>query len=131
MFNNEFCKVEYLEKENVVYLAWKKFSSGENYRKPTLYALEELKKHSDSNFIIDARNGFEDEADDVKWGFEKLLPAMSKTDCKYCIMIMNVVNDIEGEMDMWTKEFSKYFIVKHTTDLDKALKIAKSEKLEN
>lgn len=45
MFNNEFCKVEYLDEKNIVYLAWKKFSSGENYRKPTNYALELLREH--------------------------------------------------------------------------------------
>lgn len=123
MFDNEFCKVEYLEEKNIVYLAWKKFSSGENYRKPTNYALELLRSHNGSNFIIDARNGFEDEQEDVEWGFNELLPNMGKTTCKYCVMIMNEVNNIEGEMDMWTKEFSKYFIVEHTTSYEEAIKI--------
>lgn len=38
-------------------------------------------------------------------------------------MIMSEVNDIEGEMDMWTKEFSKYFKVVHTTSYEKAIEI--------
>lgn len=122
MFDNEFCKVEYLSEENIVYLAWKKFSSGENYRKPANYALQLLREHKSSNFIIDARNGFEDDKKDVEWGFNYLLPNMGKTTCKYCIMIMNEVNDIEGEMDMWTKECLKYFKVKHTTSYEEAIK---------
>ncbi|MDF3002993.1 MAG: hypothetical protein K0Q48_3112, partial [Bacillota bacterium] len=34
------------------------------------------------------------------------------TGCKKVVFIMNEVNEIEDEMDMWTKEFMKYFIVK-------------------
>jgi len=41
-----------------------------------------------------------------------LLPATSNTDCKNVVFIMNEVNEIEEEMDMWTKEFMKYFTVK-------------------
>ena len=37
---------------------------------------------------------------------------MSNTDCKNVVFIMNKVNEIEEEMDMWTKEFRKYFTVK-------------------
>lgn len=123
MFDNEFCKVKYLEQENAVYLAWKKFSCGDNYRKPTVYALNLLKEHKKSNFIIDARNGFEDEKEDVEWGFNELLPAMGRTTCKKCIIIMNVINDIESEMDMWTMELSKYFEVSRTTTFEEALAI--------
>jgi len=34
---------------------------------------------------------------------------------------MNEVNDIEDEMDMWTKEFSKYFTVKKVTCYEDAI----------
>lgn len=64
-----------------------------------------------SNFIVDARHGFEDDSADVEWGFSELLPNMAKTECKYVIFIMEKVPTIEEEMDMWTKEFSKYFTV--------------------
>lgn len=126
MFDNEYCKVEYLKECNAVYLEWKKFSNGENYRKPTLYALELLKENKDSMFVINAQHGFEDDKEDVKWGFEVLLPSMGKTTCKSCIMIMNEVNDIEGEMDMWTAEFAKYFKVIHCISLDEGLKKLKA-----
>ena len=65
MFNTEFCIVDYIEKENVVLLTWKKRCSSDNYRNPVNYALKLLKSNKDSNFIVDARNGFEDEKEDV------------------------------------------------------------------
>ena len=56
-FDSEYCNVKYVLKDNTVLLTWKKFSSFENYRKPTLFALELMKQNSNSNLVIDARNG--------------------------------------------------------------------------
>ena len=72
-------------------------------------------KYANSNFVVDARNGFEDEKGDIEWGFTVLLPAMSNTDCKKVVFIINEVNEIEEELDLWTKEFMKYFIRKSKT----------------
>ena len=112
----------YIEEDNIVFLTWKKFCCYDDYRNPTTYALELLKKYKNSNFVVDARNGFEDEKDDVEWGFNVLLPAMSKTDCRYIVLIMNEVNEIEEEMDLWTKEFMKYFTVKKVSSYAEAIK---------
>ena len=122
-FDSEFCNVKYLSKDNAVLLAWKKFSAFDDYRKPTMFACGLLEKHAGSNLVVDARNGFEDEKEDVQWGFSVLLPAMAKTGCKKVVFIMNEVNDIEEEMDMWTKEFMKYFAVSKVTTYEEALKI--------
>lgn len=121
-FNSEFCNVKYIKEDNVVFLTWKKFCSHDDYRNPATFAVNLLKEHPDSNFICDARNGFEDDKDDVKWGFEVYLPSMADTDCKAVVFIMNEVNEIEEEMDMWTKEFMKYFKVKRTTSYEDGLK---------
>lgn len=121
-FDSKFCNVRYLKGDNVVFLTWKKYCCYEDYRNPTMYALELLKKYPNSNFVVDARNGFEDEKEDVEWGFKVLLPAMSKTDCKVVVFILNEVNEIEDEMDMWTKEFMKYFKVKQVETLEEAIK---------
>lgn len=115
-FDSEFCHVAHIAKDNVVVLTWKKRACFEDYRTPTSFSAELLKQYSGSNFIVDARNGFEDEKEDVEWGFTQWLPAMAKTECKYVIFIMSKTLDIEEEMDMWSKEFGKYFTVKRAED---------------
>ena len=99
--------------KNRVLLIWKKEAKFDNYRKPTTAALELLREYG-CDFVIDARNGFEDEKEDVEWGFSFLLPEMAKTGCRRVWFIMNKVNELEigEEMDMWTSEFKKYFEVK-------------------
>ena len=119
-FDSEFCNVKYLEEEKIVLLIWKKFCCLDDYRKPTIFALELMKQNRNINFVIDARNGFEDIKADVEWGFSFLLPEISKTDCNYVVFIMNKINEIEEEMDMWTKEFMKYFVVKKVEDYSQA-----------
>ena len=125
-FDSEFCNVKYIEDDNIVLITWKKFCCYDDYRNPTTFALELLKKYSNSNFVVDARNGFEDEKDDVEWGFSVLLPAMSNTDCNIVVFIMNQVNEIEEEIDMWTKEFMKYFTVKKVLTYEDAVKFIKA-----
>ena len=124
-FDSEYCNVKYIEEDNVVFLTWKKYCHHDDYRNPTIFAVELLKKHLGSNFICDARNGFEDHKDDVEWGFKVYLPLMAESTCKKVFFIMNEVNDIEEEMDMWTKEFSKYFTVKKVLSYEDAVKVLK------
>jgi quinol monooxygenase YgiN len=120
-FDSEFCSVKYINEDKVVLLIWKKFACGDNYRKPTTFAWELLKEFEGSNFVVDARNGFEDDKADVEWGFQVLLPEMAQTTCKIVCFIMNEVNPIEDEMDMWTKEIGKYFAVIKTSSYENAL----------
>ncbi len=121
-FNSEFGNVKYIEEDHIVLLTWKKFCCFDNYRKHALFALELLKQFPGSNFVVDARNGFEDDKEDVTWGFTVLLPAIAQTECKYVVFIMEDFNEIEEEMDMWTKEFSKYFIVKKVRNYEEAVR---------
>lgn len=128
-FNSEFCSVKYIEDDNIVFLTWKKFCCLEDYRKPATFALELLRKFPNSNLVVDARNGFEDAKEDVEWGFSILLPEMAKTDCKYVVFIMSEVADIEEEMDMWTREFGKYFGVCRVNSFEDATKAVHTELL--
>ena len=123
-FDSEFCNVKYIKKDNIAFITWKKFCYLDDYRKATMFALVLTKQYPNSNFVIDARNGFEDDKADVEWGFSVLLPDMAKSDCKKCIFIMNDTSDIEGEIDMWTREFMKYFEVKKVFSYDEAVKSA-------
>ena len=111
LFESQYGMVEYVKEDNVILLTWKEKCSYDDYRNATLEALSGLQKYKHSNFVVDARNGFEDEKEDVEWGFNILLPAMSKTTCKAVVFIMDAVGNIEEEMDMWTKEFMRYFEV--------------------
>lgn len=122
-FDSEFCNVKYVESDHIVLLTWKEFCRLDDYRTPTMFASDLLKQFPGSNIIVDARNGFEDEKEDVTWGFTVLLPAMAQSECKYIIFIMEKYNEIEEEMDMWTKEFSKYFTVKKAPNYQEAVKL--------
>lgn len=121
VFDSEYCNIQYIEKDDVVLLTWKKACSFDNYRSPSLFMLWLLQDHPSSTYVVDARNGFEDEKEDVDWGFTYLIPAMAQTSCKKVIFIMNPSNDIEGEMDMWGNEFRKYFQVQRVASYDEAL----------
>ncbi len=127
-FESEFCHVEYVEKDNVIFLIWKRFARLEDYRTPALFALDLLRSNPDSNFVVDARNGFEDDPADVDWGFTELLPGMAKTDCRFIVFIMEKVSSIEGEMDMWTLEFSKYFTVLKVESYEQAIREIKEHR---
>ena len=72
MFESDFAKTEYIEKDNVVFHVWKKEAHFDDYRDPVKASLELLREHKDSVFIVDARNGFED----VKEPTKKLLMVM-------------------------------------------------------
>ena len=122
-FESEYCNVRYVEEDRVVLLTWKRFCCLEDYRKPTTFALELMQQKAGSNFVVDARNGFEDVAEDVEWGFNYLLPEMAKTDCKYVVFILDEINEIEEEMDLWTKEFMRYFTVRKVTSYLDAIKV--------
>lgn len=124
-FDNEFCNVRYILEDNAVLLTWKKFCCYDDYRKPSSFSVELMGKYPGCILIVDARNGFEDEKEDVEWGFSTLLPSMAQTTCKMICFIMNEVNDIENEMDMWTKEFGKYFAVIKATSYENALEKSK------
>lgn len=120
-FQSEYADVCYREEDNTVLLTWKREAHLESYREPTLYALKLLQEHLDSNFIIDATNGFEDDKRDVEWGTKFLLPEISKTTCRFVCFIMNENHTIDDEMDMWTVEFGKYFAVTRASDYKEAL----------
>ena len=111
MFENKFAKVEYIEGDNVVFHIWKKEAHFDDYRKPVTASLELLREHKDSVFIVDARNGFEDTKEDVEWGFDYFLPELKKTGCRIWGFILPEFSDIEGEIDLWTREIEKNFTV--------------------
>ena len=45
MFDSDFAKSEYIEKDNVVFHTWKKEAHFDDYRKPVEASLEMLREH--------------------------------------------------------------------------------------
>lgn len=124
MFESEFAKTDYIEKDNVVFHVWKKEAHFDDYRDPVKASLELLREHKDSIFIVDARNGFEDVKEDVDWGFNYFLPELKKTGCTVWGFILPEVSDIEGEIDLWTREIEKNFRVIRAVSYEEIVKQA-------
>ncbi|SCY20803.1 hypothetical protein SAMN02910370_01716 [Lachnospiraceae bacterium XPB1003] len=127
MFESDFAKVEYISKDNVVFHIWKKEAHYDDYRKPVTASLNLLREHQDSLFIVDARNGFEDVKEDVDWGFEYFIPELKKTGCKIWGFILPEISDIEGEIDLWTKEIEKNFRVIRAVSYEDILAVIDKE----
>lgn len=102
MFESEYAKCEYIAKDNVVLHVWKKEAHFDNYRNPVIASLEMLREHKGSIFIVDARNGFEDVKEDVEWGFSYF---------STWGFILPKLSNIEGEIDLWSREIEKNFRV--------------------
>ena len=128
MFDSEYCNIKYIGKDNAVLLTWKKFCCGDNYRKPLESALEIFRNNPSTDFVVDARNGFEDEAEDVEWGFSVFIPMLAATGCITVVFIMDTVTGIEEEMDMWTKEFMKYCTVLRAVSYEDAVRQLSGQK---
>lgn len=125
MFESDFAKSEYIEKDNAVFHVWKKEAHYDDYRNPVIASLEMLKAHKGSLFIVDARNGFEDVKEDVEWGFSYFLPELKKTGCSTWGFILPKVSDIKGEIDLWTREIEKNFRVIRAESYDEILRKAR------
>lgn len=123
MFESDYAKTEYIEKDNVVFHVWKKEAHFDDYRKPVEASLQMLKEHENSIFIVDARKGFEDVKEDVEWGFAYFLPELKKTGCEVWGFILPEVSDIEGEIDLWTREIEKNFRVIRATSYESVLNL--------
>lgn len=121
MFDNDYAKIEFIEENHVVFHIWKKECHYDEYREPVMYSLSLLREHKGSVLVVDARNGFEDVEEDVKWGFNYFLPELKKTGCKIFAFILPEVSEIEGEIDLWTSEIQKNFHVIRGTSYEKVL----------
>ncbi len=112
MYETKFCKISYDEKLNIVLVIWKQFCSGKDYREPLLYALDILINHNGCNFVVDTRDGFENEEGDTQWLLNEFLPKAIKTSCKYVFFIINKDDRLKKELDKQSAVLREYFIVK-------------------
>lgn len=95
---SEFCDIHYEEKNNVVFVAWKKFCCGRDYREPLEFALAIIKSHKGCNYVADTRTGFENHIDDTKWVADAFIPTAVEYGCKYIFFIIDKNNSLREEL---------------------------------
>jgi hypothetical protein len=127
MYHSEFCDVSYLEDLNVVFVVWKKFCTGNDYRAPLLYAVDVMKEHMGCNFVADTRDGFEDDPSDMQWIFDEFIPKTLETDCAYIFFVIDQDNRLKEELDKQTGELKNHFHVRPCFSLDEVREILKAE----
>ncbi|PXV65856.1 hypothetical protein CLV62_10629 [Dysgonomonas alginatilytica] len=123
MYRSEFCDVTYLPDTNVVYVEWKKFCQGNDYRKPLLHAIEIMKANENCHYMADTRNGFENEEADTLWVFNEFIPLAAATGCKFIFFIISPDNNLKEELEGQSIELKKFFQVKACFNLDEVKQI--------
>lgn len=123
MYQSEFCNVTYLPDLNVVYVEWKKYCQGKDYRIPLLRAIEIMKANENCHYVADTRNGFENEEADTLWVFSEFIPLAASTNCKYIFFIINRDNNLKEELEGQSVELNKFFQVKACFSLEEVKQI--------
>lgn len=98
MYTSKYCDVSYNKKYNAVYVVWKSFCCGDDYRKPLEYALDIIKSHTNCSYIADTRNGFEDAPEDTHWVAEVFMPKAAEYGCKCIYFLIDENNSLENEL---------------------------------
>ena len=130
MYKSQFCEVNYLQEINVVFVKWKKFCKGNDYREPLLYAIEEMKKYDNCHYVADTRDGFENEDEDTEWVFTEFAPKASAAGCRYIFFIISPENNLKEELEGQSVELKKYFKVIACFDFAEVGKVIKDAHLE-
>ena len=123
MYRSEYSDVDYIEDLNVVFVKWKRFCFGNDYRNTLLYAIEVMKNHAGCHYVADTRDGFENEEADTKWVFDVFLPETAKTTCKAIFFIIDNDNTLKEELEEQSSELSKQFDVHYCFGIDEVKSI--------
>ena len=110
-YKSQFCEVNYNHELNVVFVRWKKFCKGNNYREPLLFAIEIMRKYDNCNYVADTREGFENEEEDTAWVFYEFAPKAFAVGCKYIFFIISPDNNLKEELEGQSVELKKFFKV--------------------
>lgn len=118
MYNSKFCDVNYDKENNVVFIKWKNFCCGDDYRNPLREAIRIMSKHEDCHYVADTRDGFEDEEEDTKWVIEVFTKEAYSAGCRYMFFIIDKDNSLKEELEGQSVAFRKYFTVKAFFEMD-------------
>jgi len=114
MYNTPHCKVSHLKAQNALLCKWKQFCKGDKYRKPLLYAKDEIAKHNITTWITDTTHGFESDEADTKWLLEEFVPMMIESSIEKIIFIITkdspLIEEIRGQ-EVALREFFEVELV--------------------
>lgn len=130
MYKTEFAEVSYNSDLNVVFVKWKKFCKGNDYRKPLLFAIDIMKKYINCNYVADTTDGFENDDEDTQWVFKEFIPQVSATTCKIIFFIIRPDNNLKAELEGQSVELKKYFRVCACYDFNEIKKILEKSSTE-
>ena len=123
MYRSEFCDVDYLADINVVFVKWKKFCQGKDYREPLLHAIDIIKTHENCHYVADTRDGFENEDADTLWVFNEFTPLAASAGCKFIFFIIDHDNNLKEELEGQSVELKKFFQVVACFSIDEVKEI--------
>ena len=128
MYLSEFSDVRYNADLNIVFVKWKKFCRGDNYRAPLLCALDIMRAHEGCQYVADTKDGFENDPADTKWLFDVFLPEAAQTTCKMIFFIIDAGNALKEELEGQSAELGKMFAVHYCFSLDEVGLILKKHR---
>ena len=111
MYNTPYCKVSHLKTQNAILCEWKQFCKGDDYRKPLLYAKDEIAKHNISTWITDTAHGFESDEADTKWLLDEFVPMMIESSIEKIIFIIADDSPLMEEIRGQEVALSEFFEV--------------------
>jgi hypothetical protein len=117
MYNTPYCKVQHLKAKKAILCEWKQFCKGDDYRKPLLYAKDEIAKHNITTWITDITHGFESNEADTKWLLEEFMPMTIESSIEKIIFIISDDSPLIEEIRGLEVALSEYFDVELVDDL--------------
>jgi hypothetical protein len=112
MYNTPYCKIQHLKAQNAILCEWKQFCKDDDYRKPLLYAKDEIAKHNITTWIIDTTHGFESDEADTKWLLDEFMPMMIESSIEKIIFIITKDSPLMEEIRGQEVALSEFFEVK-------------------
>jgi len=120
MYNTKYCKLQHLKAKNAILCEWKQFCKGDDYRKPLLYAKDEISKHNIITWITDTTHGFESDKADTKWLLHEFVPMMIESSIKKIIFVIDsdspLIEEIRGQ-EVALREFFEVRLIGNLSDI--------------
>ena len=91
MLLNESYDVLYISELNCVFVKWKRYCEGDDYRRAQLHALDIIDKHKGCHYIVDMRDGF--------------------SGCRHFFFIKNKYSLLDDEIENQSALMKRYFSV--------------------